>query len=228
METYNAPTIEHTLGVHSVENFLTFDEVQTLQELVSYTSLLEAACDTQHLKSSVHTLPGQAAQNVARLYSPNGRGEMQAVPSDIDAILTEAFNRNLTKICTVYPMARMNSKWILVSYSSGQFIVPHVDLPDLNSIGRSKIAGLSVLICAPEKGGAFFIETTATNHIWRGQCPVWSVTPGEFNSNFRETQRTRWICAPRVGDALLYGSRLIHGTLPVLNGIAIKALTFIY
>lgn len=228
MDTHNVPPIEHTLGVHSVENFLTLDEVQTLQKLVSYTDLLNVSCDTQHLKISVHSFPDKVGKDVAMLYSPHGRGEMQSVPSDIDAILTEAFIRNLTKLCAVYPTAQVNSKWILVAYSSGQFIVPHVDLPDLNATGRSKIAGLSVLLRAPEEGGAFFIETTATNHIWRGQGPAWHETPGEFNSNFRETQRTRWTCTPRVGDALLYGSRLIHGTLPVLRGIAIKALTFIY
>jgi hypothetical protein len=228
MEAYNVPPIEHTLSVHSVENFLTLDEVQTLQKLVSYTGLLNTSYDTQCLKISVHDLPDQAAKDIAKLYSPNGRGEMQSVPSDIEAILTEAFIRNLTKVCAVYPTAQVNSKWILVAYSSGQFIVPHVDLPDLNSMGRSKIAGLSILLRAPEEGGAFFIETSATNHTWRGQGPVWHGTPGEFNSNFRETQRTRWTCTPRVGDALLYGSRLIHGTLPVLRGIAIKALTFIY
>lgn len=228
METCKIPPIEHTLSIHSVENFLNLDEVQTLQELVSCTGLLDTSCDTQYLKISMHDLPGQEAENIARLYSPNGCGEMHSVPGEIDAVLTKAFIRNLTKVCAVYPTARVNSKWMLVSYSSGQFIVPHVDLPDLNSMERSKIAGLSVLLHAPEKGGEFFIETTATNYTWREQVSEWHVTPGEFNSSFRETKRTRWICTPGVGDALLYGSRLIHGTLPVASGIAIKALTFIY
>lgn len=121
--------------------------------------------------------------------------------------------------------------WFYVEYNTGQYITAHIDrvAPSPTTTPR-QLAGVSVLLNDDFEGGPFFVETAGSDALW-SEDAVGDLTFVHEGADlsapwFTAVPRTRWLTAPAAGTALLYGSQLIHGTLPVTRGTVRKLISW--
>jgi hypothetical protein len=120
--------------------------------------------------------------------------------------------------------------WLILEYSKGQYIIPHADGADyLQDPTRRQIAALSLWLEVPEQGGEFYAQLDGFDRDW-------TIVDGiakrrgldAMNSTYDYSVTPQWrLSGVRPGGAILFGSELVHGTLPVLEGRALKALSFL-
>ncbi|MGL5866566.1 MAG: hypothetical protein ACRCYX_11990 [Dermatophilaceae bacterium] len=232
--------VAETLAIHSVEGFLTANQVTDLS--TAMTRLLardgtepydEGRCAT------MHEIPGRSAQQAMAVYEPCGRIEVTNLPDEVTTVLDAALRAALPAITRALPSITTWRPWTYVEYGPGQHITPHVDgiAPNPATWPR-QIAGTSVLISAAEDGGDFAVETTGSPRLWSDAAPpdacgydpsISIAHDGADNSSpwFHTLLRTRWTVRPTPGTALLYGSQLTHGTDPVVTGRCRKFLNWL-
>lgn len=223
------PDLPETLAIASVEQFLTRHEREAiLTHIRTWCASLPPDRTSQQQRSrSVHSVPGLSLPEVMRVYEPEGRLELDEVPAEVERLLASAAARALPALRRVYPSARTIGDWIYLEYGPGQFITPHIDGTDRDEHSR-QLAGISICLCDDYTGGAFEVATSSSDRLFdaTGRSRVGA---GADNSKpwFASLARTQWSCRPRAGDAICYGSRLVHSTQPVLSGIAKKAIGFL-
>jgi hypothetical protein len=227
--------VAETTTVHSVEGFLLTQEIAELLTAItgSPNHDLTAAAEFQH------TVPGLSEHEVRAVYEPAGRLERTALPAAAAAILDRATARALPAINRVMPSITSWRPWVYIEYGPGQYITSHVDniAPDPGQWPR-QVAGISVVIDPAVHGGEFYVETTGHPSLWEDTVaadlagyhePVRIARDAADNSSdwFRDMTRTRWTVKPPTGTALLYGSQLTHGTLPVVTGTCRKFISWL-
>ncbi|MFB6822662.1 hypothetical protein ACFCXA_13840 [Streptomyces virginiae] len=233
--------IAETVGVGSIENFLSSAERAHLAELMR--DVLDddgTARFGNERRSSIHEIPGHSPEQAMAVYEPAGRIEIPTIPEAADKLLNDAFERARPALSRVMPSITLCRPWTYVEYGAGQHITPHLDgiAPDPLAWPR-QIAGISVVITEAEAGGDFYVETASNDRLWNGQATdatthgyadgMWLAHDGADNSAawFQQMPRTRWSVSPTPGTALLYGSQLAHGTLPVRAGRVAKFISWL-
>lgn len=232
--------IAETLAVHSVEGFLTTEEIHELRTAMGNLLTRDGTdpYDT-HRSATMHAIPGHTPAQAMAVYEPAGRVEITDLPGEVVTILCEATERAMPAIRRVMPSITTSRPWTYIEYGPDQHITAHVDgiAPDPYSWPR-QIAGISVVIDPAASGGDFYIETTGSHTLWTthnadGQdsyAPAMSLAhDGADHSSpwFTAMPRTRWAVNPGPGTALLYGSQLTHGTQPVRQGRARKFISWL-
>lgn len=238
--TYPIIHTAETLGVGSVEEFVTTGEIVELLSIMD-TMLGESGEDRfdQQRTQSIHEIPGRTPAEAMAFYEPVGRIEIPKIPDAAEAMLQQAFTRALVPVKRFMPSISTCRPWTYVEYGPGQHITAHVDgiAPDPMSWPR-QIAGISIVVSPPDDGGEFFVESTSDSRLWDRQCNdasagyapgTWLAHDGaDFSADwFRSMPRTRWRVDPARGTALLYGSQLTHGTQPVTQGRGRKFISWL-
>ncbi|MDO3704054.1 hypothetical protein Q3W71_20520 [Micromonospora sp. C28SCA-DRY-2] len=232
--------VAETLTTHSVEGFLSPTDVE---QLATAMDEILAAAGTRRFDcgrtTTMHEIPGLTAAQAMAVYEPAGRIEITELPSSVTAILDRATNRAMPTIRRAMPSVTALRPWTYVEYRTGQHITPHADgiAPDPHTWPR-QIGGIGIPIRHADAGGDFYVETTGAPDIWAstdlasaaGYVPGMSlIHDGADNSSawFRDLPRTRWTVRPRLGDAIVYGSQLTHGTEPVSSGRSRKFISWL-
>ncbi|MGH8974902.1 MAG: hypothetical protein ACRD0C_17080 [Acidimicrobiia bacterium] len=224
--------ISETLLAYSVEEFLTDAETASVLEMLDrHTAPLPVRAMTPgHNGRSIHSLDGFSVEETVEIYEPRGRLELDAVADDVSEVMDRAVHRRWDDLRRALPSARRVDPWIYLEYGPEQYVTPHIDyawnedFPD-----HPKVAGISVQLNDGFLGGELFVETSASPRLWRAADGREVVAAGADLSShwFPSTPRTRWTSTPRRGTAYLYGSQLVHGTLPVLRGRVRKLISFV-
>jgi hypothetical protein len=178
---------------------------------------------------SIHRVEGVNAEQVQRLYQPAGRVEMTALPASVTGLIDAALRSRSDDLRTLLPAAVGCSNWIYVSYGPGQWIAPHIDLPENEEEPWfPKLCGISVLLKGAE-GGEFFVDTGLNAGDWVAVDHGLRLAPGlgPPQPDGLEALANRWVVDAAPGDAILYGSEVRHGTRPVTAGRVHKLLSFI-
>jgi hypothetical protein len=216
-----------TLVVYSVEGFLTHDEVKAiLDEVEAALHGRDQEFDAANRVVSVHEIVGMSVRETVGVFEPQSRLEFDELPTAAAEILSRAVQRRLTDIRRAYPSVTGGADWFYVEYGEGQYITPHIDYPVYDAEPEKvKCSGISVVLRDCEEGGDFCVETTADPKLWKnGRARVGADAHSPW---FGDMARTRWRCHPAVGDAVCYGTQLVHSTLPVVRGRICKVIGFL-
>ncbi|GAA2484188.1 hypothetical protein GCM10010406_20570 [Streptomyces thermolineatus] len=233
--------VAETVGVGSIEKFLSTAERAHLADVMR--DVLDANGTGRFgdkRRTSIHEIPGHSHEQAMAVYEPAGRIEIPSIPKEADKLLGDAFERARPALSRVMPSINLCRPWTYVEYGVGQHITSHLDgiAPDPFAWPR-QIAGISVVITQADAGGGFYVETTSSDALWNRPAPeatangyaegMWLAHDGADNSAswFQRMPRTRWSVAPAPGTALLYGSQLAHGTLPVTAGRVSKFISWL-
>lgn len=239
--------VSESLGMFSVESFLADHELADV--IAQLDRRLEAATEVELSEldrpTSVHHVPGISLQDTMRAYEPAGRIEL-APPDGLVEILDAAAARALPAVQNVFPSAIGAEAWTYLEYGVGQHITAHIDHPIEWQPGDQKrrerptrmgevhidhegahVAGISLVLNSSYEGGEFFVETSSAADLWRGDWPELAREGADYTSDwFPRVARTRWRARPSAGDAVLYGTQLIHGTEPITSGRVGKIIGF--
>jgi hypothetical protein len=241
--------VSESLGLFSIETFLTVEEVREILEIIREhsASLSPDELHETERATSVHSVPGVSLTATMAAYEPHGRVEITPLPATVQKILADAVERALPAVQRVFPSARRGAAWTYLEYGKDQHITAHIDHPvelqpdgkgDQNApaaIGEVQIedegahvVGLSILLSDDFEGGEFFVETSSAAELWRDDRPEFTREGADYTSDwFPGVATTRWRVRPALGTAVLYGTQLIHGTEPVRRGHAKKIIGFL-
>ncbi|MEJ0075259.1 MAG: hypothetical protein WDO17_07395 [Alphaproteobacteria bacterium] len=221
-----------TLVVGSIEGFLTQDERTMLSTLMDQNLSAEIRHRSDAARiTSLHEIPGASVDYARRIYEPEGRVELTELPSQAASILETASARSMPLVQSYAPSVRYARPWTYVEYGAGQFISSHMDRVAPSPSSRPlQVLGISVLLNEDITGGEFFVETTSNPELWSQESLGrlrFARTATDVSSDwFNQIPRTRWTACQRAGDALIYGTHVVHGTLPVRTGRARKFITW--
>jgi hypothetical protein len=232
--------IAETVCAGSIEGFLSPAEIEQLAAIMAE----HLAGDSRSVygvgrKTSIHEIPGHTAAQAMDVYEPAGRIELTAIPGTAERILAGAFGRARTAIARIMPSITACRPWTYVEYGPGQHITAHLDGIAPDPLGWPRqVAGISVVIQQCGDGGGFYIETCSSDLIWERMigdaehgyaAGMWLARDGADGSArwFQAAARTRWTTDPAPGAALLYGSQLAHGTIPVRSGRITKFISWL-
>lgn len=219
--------LHDSLKIGSVEGLLSPEEITHLAGRISEGMGERSLFDVAGRTRSVHSLAGEGLDRVKEVYEPRGRVEYDEVQPDVTQLLNDAVTRRMDELNKVFPSARRSMDWLYVEYGAGQYVTPHVDYP-FNEIApdRPKIAAMGIVLREADSGGAFFVETGGGNALWNEDGSI------KENANlhspwFTRMRRTRWHVTCRAGDAMCWGTQLVHGTEPVTAGRIGKFIGFL-
>lgn len=218
-----------TLIVSSVEQLLTIEESDFVVSRL--TALIQSAppqtFEAARGERSIHGIDGLSTAEVVSVYEPNGRLEVPSVPPEVTALVNRAIERRLIDIQRLVPSVRSIDEWTYVEYRTGEYVSPHVDYAENNDCpDRPKVVGIGIQLNDDMAGGEFFVETTAAPELWNLTGPDAEINQVANNHSpwFRALPRTQWRTRAAKGSALLYGTRVVHGTLPVTQGVSRKLI----
>jgi Phytanoyl-CoA dioxygenase (PhyH) len=219
--------LHDSLKIGSVEDLLSEEEITHLAGLISEGLGDGARFEVANRARSVHSLAGEGLDRVKEVYEPQGRVEYDELAPDITKLLDDAVTRRMSDLRRIFPSARRSMDWLYVEYGAGQYVTPHVDYP-FNAIApdRPKVAAMGIVLHEADAGGEFFVETGGGDALWKEDGGV------KENANvhspwFTGMRRTRWHVTCRPGDALCWGTQLVHGTEPVTVGRVGKFIGFL-
>lgn len=213
--------------IHSVESACTTFEANALLQLMA--AFIKGSPDAflagGKMDASIHDIPGHTAREAAAVYEPNGRIECTMLPPEAVKLLDDIFADNIEAIQYAFPEAVRNNGWVYLAYGPGQFVNPHVDYHGrIGDPWPGVLGTLSLSVRTAEVGGEFFVESSGDGAVW--ESPLVARRGLDWSSpSFREQRRIRWTAQHAPGDMLLWGSQVIHGTMPVGAGQAAKFLT---
>ena len=232
--------IAETVTVGSVEGFLYDDERAELTTVMSGFLADEGPAHFDAGRTfSIHEIPGHSPEQAMAVYEPAGRVEVPRIPGEAEKLLQHAFDRARPALSRVMPSITTCRPWTYVEYGPGQHITGHLDGIAPDPLGWPRqIAGISVVISEAEAGGAFYVESCSSSHLWNVRLEggkdgyadgMWLAHDGSDHSAdwFTAMPRTRWNVSPAPGTALLYGSQLTHGTEPVTHGRVSKFISWL-
>jgi len=214
--------------IHSIESLLTEGEAALI--VASAQAALEGRMTEFEVGSrsrSVHEIEGESLATVVATYEPRGRIECDELAHDVTDLLDTAVRRRLSDIRIAFPSVSRASGWFYVEYGPGQFVTPHVDYPIDDEYPEDiKYAAIGIMLQEPQAGGEFFVETSGNPQPWvDGRVR----TGANMHSGwFRDMRRTRWRASPGVGDALCWGTQMVHGTESVVAGRAAKVIALLH
>jgi hypothetical protein len=221
--------------IHSVEDFLSDSEIRQLLRPIDQlkTARGPRAFMAGEQDGSVHRLNafGLTGREAARVFSPEGRIEIPLGPElpDVRDRLDDAFFRRIEDIRRIYPSAVWPRGWTYVEYGPGQHCTAHAD----GTFSGSQVGACNIRLDDGTVGGEFFVATSGSPELWmeRGiqpsQPPELIVASAYDNAWLRAVPKTRWLAQPAKGTALFWGSQLLHGTQPVIQGTAKKIIAWI-
>jgi len=225
-----ALTTTETLVSFSMEGFLTQADRHRILSRMSQLGIEQPELFAPGRASAMHSVPGLTAEEVTDVYEPHGRVEITTLPAEVVEILDDAAGHSLPVLRRPFPAVDCWGSWTYLEYHIGQCITPHADTvtADPSSYPR-QIAGVSVVLTDDFAGGHFFVETCGSDTIWAdapdGTLDRLLTDSADLSSpGFAAVPRTRWRARQRAGDALVYGAQLVHGTEPVLSGVARKII----
>ena len=224
--------IAETLLAYSVEGLLTDTESDAVLDLLDrHTAALPPRAMCPGLNGrSIHTVEGLDVEQTVAVYEPRGRLEMDTVPDGVSEVMERAMLGRWDDLRRALPSACRIAPWIYVEYGPDQHVTPHVDYAwNEEDPGHPKVAGISVQLNEGFLGGELFVETSASPRLWTAAGGGDTLADGADQSSdwFLSTPRTRWTAAPRRGTAYVYGSQLVHGTMPVRWGRVRKLISFL-
>jgi hypothetical protein len=218
-----------TLMVLSVENLLTRREADVVVDRMR-AHIADAPVDafeSARREKSIHGIPGLSPGETSAVYEPNGRLEVDVVPGEVATLVNGAIERQMDDIRRLVPSVTGIDDWVYVEYRRGEYVSPHVDYAEnADRPERPKVVGIGIQLNDDLTGGEFFIETTASAQLWHDTVHGIDIAPVANNHSewFRQLPRTRWITRAAKGSALLYGTRVVHGTCPVESGVSRKLI----
>ncbi len=224
--------VSETLLAYSVEGLLGDTEADAVLDLLGrHIAALPPERMIPGLNGrSIHTIEGFDVEQTVAVYEPRGRVEMDTVPDGVSEMMERAMHGRWDDLRRALPSARRIAPWIYVEYGPDQYVTPHIDYAwNEEDPGHPKVAGVSVQLNDGFLGGELFVETSASHRLWTLDGGRETVAYGADQSSdwFPSTPRTRWTAAPRRGTAYVYGSQLVHGTLPVRRGRVRKLISFL-
>ncbi len=232
--------LAETLAVGSIENFLAAEATAQLKEIMdAFLAEGDPARFWRKRTASIHEIPGHTAAEAMAVYEPAGRLETPTIPAEAEQLLQHAFEHARPALARLVPSVTTCRPWTYVEYGPGQHITTHLDGIAPDPLGWPRqIAGVSIIIGAATRGGAFYVETTSHEGLWNERCDdsgsgyfpgMCLAHDGADHSAdwFRDMPRTRWSVDPAPGTALFYGSQLAHGTEPVIEGRARKFISWL-
>ncbi|MER7468113.1 hypothetical protein [Streptomyces sp. NPDC097981] len=204
-----------TLAVHTVEGFL------SLEEITQLTKLLD-----DHLATT-----GWAPVRPSDGITP---------PDEIQEILAIALQRALPAIQRTFPAVAGATAWDYHDLGPGDGIDPH-----LHGVGDpderpQRVARMAFHLQEADQGGQFYVDTSSSEALWtdRTADEGSAFAPGtrfareishhatpETIAALRDVPRTRWTSAPPAGTAIVYGAQLVHGVETVRQGRLRKLIT---
>lgn len=223
--------LHESIAFTSVEAFLTPKECADIAAQLDahIRSLPDEVTSRTRRSTSVHTVPGLTRAEAMAVYEPEGRLEIDELPRAVVAMADAAGEKALPLLNRWFPTAQQVGEWFYVEYGAGEYVTPHVDCPDdPNDAERDQIAAVSVALNDSYEGGEFVLHTCGDAAMWLPERRD-RVRPGADNSTdwFRKLETTCWRCRPAVGCALVFGSQMIHSTLPVTGGRVQKLIGFV-
>ncbi|KNB53126.1 phytanoyl-CoA dioxygenase family protein [Streptomyces caatingaensis] len=219
--------LHDSLKIGSVEELLGPGQIARLSARVAEEIGNGGGFDVMDRKRSVHSIAGEDLARVKEVYEPHGRIEYDELPADITALLDAAVAHRMDEVRRVFPSARRSMDWLYVEYGAGQYVTPHVDYP-FNEIApdRPKVAAMGIVLHEADSGGEFFVETGGGAALWNEDGGV-RENATVHSPWFAAMRRTRWRVSCRAGDALCWGTQLVHGTEPVISGRSGKFIGFL-
>ncbi|MBH1937471.1 phytanoyl-CoA dioxygenase family protein [Streptomyces sp. AV19] len=219
--------LHDSVKIGSVEELLGPEHIAHLSARIAQELGNGAAFDVTGRKRSVHSLAGEDLARVKEVYEPRGRIEYDELPVDITELLDSAVDRRMDELRRVFPSARRSMDWLYVEYGAGQYVTPHIDYP-FNEIApeRPKVAAIGIVLSEADSGGEFFVETGGGGSLWNEDGSV-KENATLHSPWFAAMRRTRWRVTCRAGDALCWGTQLVHGTEPVTSGRTGKFIGFL-
>ncbi|MEU3356411.1 hypothetical protein [Streptomyces sp. NPDC037389] len=211
--------VSETLITHSVEDFLTAEEIDRLNKLVD-----------AHLDEVPWTVARAARYE-----------ELFPVP-EVQDVLAEAARRALPAVRRVAPSLAGCTSWGMYQGAVGDRVPPHLHGVDRHAFdGPRRVARLAVVVRAADRGGDFFVDTTSSASVWCGGEAEPQETDFAVGMHFTRrpgpghgvqeadwlagTPRARWTVVAPVGTAVVYGTQLVHGVTPVVRGTLRKFVT---
>ncbi|MFE6738419.1 phytanoyl-CoA dioxygenase family protein [Streptomyces tubercidicus] len=219
--------LHDSLKVGSVEGLLSPDEIDRLTTRIAEELGTDARFSVSQRQRSVHSLAGESLARVKEVYEPHGRVEYDELPAEVNEVLGNAVARRLDELRRIFPSVRKSMDWLYVEYGPGQYVTPHVDYP-FNEIApdRPKVAAIGIVLHEPEAGGQFFVETGGGDALWDREGEI-KAGANDHSPWFTTMRRTRWHVTSYTGDAVCWGTQLVHGTEPVTAGRSGKFIGFL-
>ncbi len=220
-----------TRAFGTVEGFLDCDEcIGIVAEMATYLAGLPLTeTDPTRRSRSIHSVPGLTLQETMSVYEPAGRTEICDPPDSVVKLMDGAFLRNRIAIRRMFGSVSKVDSWTYLEYCQGQYITPHVDCPEDPAFpSRVQVGGISVTLDDGYQGGEFVVTTSSDDRLFGSDDADDRVVVGADYSSpwFRALVGTDWVCRPRAGTGVCYGSQLIHSTRPVTAGVARKLIGF--
>lgn len=203
--------IGETLAIHSVEGFLTTEELAHLNKIMD----VEAAG-----------------------WRPRHPAEVLPAPAMAQEILARATERALPAIRRTMPSIAAAAPWAYIELRPGQAVPTHLDGITGARTAPRRLGRIGVSIAEPDAGGRFYAETTSDPAPWTEEVlgeadgyqpdtPLARSLPHAPEADgmpdwITPVPRTRWTADAAPGVALAYGAQLIHGVEPVRAGVLRK------
>ncbi|MFF1378936.1 hypothetical protein [Streptomyces sp. NPDC058308] len=210
--------ISETFALHSVEEFLTDEEISQLNKIVDNDAVRP---------------PGETGSRY------------EHAPDAAQAMLQQAFARALPSLRDVMPNVAGTGQWAYAEVAEGDCIPVHVDgIPDPSARPR-RIGRIGIVIRAADAGGQFYVATTSSPALWSGaelgEADGFAAgtrqtrsMPHEMSPSpsvhaapnwAQDMPQTRWTTDAPAGTAVAYGAQLLHGVAPVTRGVVRKFVT---
>ncbi|WP_372404314.1 hypothetical protein [Streptomyces luteireticuli] len=201
-----------TLAVQTVEGFL------TPEETAEVTGLLD-----EHL-----AVTG---------WVPARPSEGTPPPRSVQDLLDGAVRRALPVLRRAFPSAVSVDPWLYHDLGPGDRIRPHVHGVGDPAARPQRIARVAFDLQEAEAGGEFHLDTCSADALWSeatapaggayapGARFVHAITARTGPVRLADVPHTRWTCSPPPGVLVVYGTQLVHGVLPVVEGRVRKLIT---
>jgi hypothetical protein len=214
--------ILESFSIFSIEDFLTKVEIK---DLISAFNKIETQTEVEFGKHSVHTSDEYSTKELALAFEPNGRYEINNIPSEVETVLNNALKRNINRIQQIFPEVKRAIPWNFLAYGKNQFCTSHVDYIFKTETKETVFCGIGIMLVPATVGGEFFIETSGSEKyiINREVASDMNYT----NKNFKNMKRTKWTVNQKEGTAVIYGAQTIHGTNPVIEGRSKKIISWL-
>ncbi|KNB50533.1 2OG-Fe(II) oxygenase [Streptomyces caatingaensis] len=201
-----------TLALQTVEGFLTAEETTALVKLLD-----------EHL--------------AATGWVPARPSEGTTPPRPVQDLLDGAVRRALPALRRAFPSATGVDPWLYHDLRPGDRIRPHVHGVGDPAARPQRIARVAFNLQDAEEGGEFYLDTCSADALWSdvrapaggaygpGTRFVHEITARRGPVRLADVPHTRWTCAPPPGTLVVYGTQLVHGVLPVVEGRVRKLIT---
>lgn len=197
-------------------------EDKELEELRSLTG----ECLAKAPRLTIHSSDDGLGTDLGEMYEPCGRDEALADSQVVEALrpIVDRANERLTNWFERFQI----DEWFIFRYGRGQFIIPHADGTGHSPEERAdhvQLAALSLVLQQADAGGEFYVQTESCEDDWSHGVRT-GLDP--TSSRYDRTTHPRWVLKGiEAGDAIVFGSEVVHGTESVVSGAAWKMIGFI-